>query len=188
VIQPSGSYPSPFGEQSRIERFFPQSRAQVQALSAVQTLAAVSFLVFAASSTGVMREEAGESVPYFWVALAGGVVAGAFIFLTAIVVWTLSRPATTESLPLLRALHDLAYLSGGPAHVLAIAVFLGGSSLAVFTTDVVSEWVAWVGFAGAAVSAGAVLPLVWYPASWLLPITRALLAAWILSICFETAT
>jgi hypothetical protein len=56
------------------------------------------------------------------------------------------------SLPVVRALHDLAYLAGALAHVLAIAVFLGASALAVFTTDVLSEWVAWLGLAGSAAS------------------------------------
>jgi len=129
VIQPSGSYPSPFGDQVQIERFFSESRPQVQALGAVQALVALSFLVFAASSTGVLQADAGEDASYFWVALAGGVVAGAFILLTAILVWALSRPAIAESPPVVRALHDLAYLAGGPAHALAVAVFLGASSL-----------------------------------------------------------
>ena len=115
VIQPSGSYPSPFGDQVQIERFFSESRPQVQALGAVQALVALSFLVFAASSTGVLQADAGEDASYFWVALAGGVVAGAFILLTAILVWALSRPAIAESPPVVRALHDLAYLAGGPA-------------------------------------------------------------------------
>jgi hypothetical protein len=188
VIQPSGSYPSPFGDQVQIERFFSESRPQVQALGAVQALVALSFLVFAASSTGVLQADAGQDASYFWVALAGGVVAGAFLLLTAILVWALSRLAIAESLPLVRALHDLAYLAGGPAHVLAVAVFLGASSLAVFTTDVLSEWVAWLGLGGAAVSAATVLAMVWHPAAWILPITRMLLAAWVLSICYQVAT
>ena len=37
--------------------------------------------------------------------------------------------AIAESPPLLRTVHDLAYLAGGPAHVLAVAVFLGANSL-----------------------------------------------------------
>ena len=111
VIQPSGSYPSPFGDQVQIERFFSESRPQVQALGAVQALVALSFLVFAASSTGVLQADAGQDASYLWVALAGGVVAGAFILLAAILVWALSRPAIADSLPLVRALHDLAYLA-----------------------------------------------------------------------------
>jgi hypothetical protein len=147
----------------------------------------VAFLVFAASSTALLHEEAGEKASYFWVALAGGVVAAAFILLTAILIWALARPATIASLPVVRALHDLAYLAGGPAHVLAVAVFLGASALAVFTTDVLSEWVAWLGLAGSAVSAATVLTMLWQPAVFVLPITRLLLAAWILSICYQAA-
>jgi hypothetical protein len=188
VIRPSGRYPSPFDDQAEIDRFFRTSRKEVGALAATQTLAALAFLAFAAASTGLLQEEAGVQAAYFWVALASGTVAGAFIIVTSILIWTLSRPSSGDSLPLLRALHDLAYLAGGPAHVLAVAVFLGASALAIFSTDVLSDWVAWLGLVGAAASATTLLTLIWYPAAWFLPLTRLLLAAWVLSICYQAVT
>jgi hypothetical protein len=108
--------------------------------------------------------------------------------LSATLVWSLSRPTTRESQPLLCTVHDLAYLAGGPAHVLAVAVFLGANSFAIFSTDVVSEWIAWRRIAGAGVSSLAVVTMVWHPAAWILPLTRGFLAAWILSVCAQVAT
>jgi hypothetical protein len=187
VVRPSAMYPSPFWSSPRIEQFFAENSASVRALGAVHTLIALSLLVFGTSATGLLREDAGESVPFFWAALGGVVVASACFMLSAILVWALSRPAIAESPALLRTVHDLAYLAGGPAHVLAVAVFLGANSFAIFASDVLPGWIAWLGIAGAGVSGLAVVTMLWHPAVWILPITRLLLAAWILSVCAEVA-
>jgi hypothetical protein len=187
VVRPSAMYPSPFWPRDRIEQFFAENRAQVRTLGSVHTLVALSLLAFGTSLSGLLRADAGESVPFFWAALGAVIVASAFFMLSGILVWALSRPATVESPPLLRTLHDLAYLAGGPAHVLAIALFLGANSAAIFATDVLPEWIAWLGVAGAAVSALAPITMLWYPAAWILPVTRLLLAAWILSVVVQVA-
>jgi hypothetical protein len=186
AIRTSAIYPSPFWPPARIEQFFAENRAQVRTLGSVHTLVALSLLAFGASLTGLLRADGGESVPFFWAALGAVIVASAFFMLSGIFVWALSRPVTLESPPLLRALHDLAYLAGGPAHVLAVALFLGANSAAIFATDVLPEWIAWLGAAGAGVSALA--PITMHPAAWILPVTRVLLAAWILSVVVQVAT
>jgi hypothetical protein len=188
AVRPSAIYPSPFWPSPRIEQFFAKNRAAVRALGAVHTLVALSLLLFGTSATGLLREGAGASVPFFWAALGGAIVASAFFMLSAILVWALSRPTIAASPPLLRTVHDLAYLAGGPAHVLAVSVFLGANSFAIFASDVLPDWIAWLGIAGAAVSSLAVVTMLWPPAAWTLPITRLLLAAWILSICVHVAT
>jgi hypothetical protein len=188
AVRPSAIYPSPFWPWPRIERFFAENSAEVRALGAVHTLVALSLLAFGTSVTGLLQQDAGKSMPFFWAALGGVIVASACLLLSGMLVWALSRPAILESPPLLRTLHDLAYLAGGPAHVLAVAVFLGANSFAIVASDVLPEWVAWLGIAGAGASSLAVVTMLWPPAAWILPITRLLLGAWILSICVQVAT
>jgi hypothetical protein len=188
VVRPPAMYPSPFWSSPRIEQFFAENSREVRALGAVHTLIALSLLAFGTSATGLLREDAGESVPFFWAALGGVIVASAFFMLSAIFVWALSRPSILESPPLLRTVHDLAYLAGGPAHVLAVAVFLGANSFGIFASEVLPDWIAWLGIAGAGVSALAVATMLWHPAAWILPLTRVLLAVWILSVCVRMAT
>jgi hypothetical protein len=187
AVRPSAIYPSPFWPRARIEQFFAENSAQVRALGAVLTLVALSLLSFGTSLTGLLRADAGKSVPFFWAALGAVILASAFFMLSGILVWVLSRPRTVESPPLLRAVHDLAYLAGGPAHVLAIALFLGANSAAIFATDVLPEWIAWLGAAGAGASGLAVLTMLWYSAAWILPVTRVLLTAWIVSVVVQVA-
>ena len=188
AIRPTAIYPSPFWPRPRVEQFFAENSAEVRALGAVHTFVALSLLSFGTSLTGLLREDAGTSVPFFWAALGGVIVASALFLLSGILVWALSRPAIAESPPLLHALHDLAYLAGGPAHVLAVAIFLGANSFAIFATDVLPEWIAWLGAVGGGVSALAVMTMLWHPAAWILPVTRMLLAAWVLSAVFQVAT
>jgi hypothetical protein len=188
AIRPTAIYPSPFWPRPRIEQFFAENSAEVRALGAVHTLVALSLLSFGTSLTGLLREDAGQSVPLFWAALGGVIVASAFFLLSGILVWALSRPAIADSPPLLGALHDLAYLAGGPAHVLAVGLFLGANSFAIFATNVLPDWTAWLGVAGAGLAGLAVVTMLWDPAAWILPVTRVLLAAWILSVCVQVAT
>jgi hypothetical protein len=188
AVRPSAMYPSPFWPWPRIEQFFADNSAQVRALGAVHTLVALSLLAFGTSVTGLLQQDAGKSMPFFWAALGGVIVASACFMLSGMLVWALSRPGIAESPPLLHTVHDLAYLAGGPGHVLAVALFLGANSAAIFATDVLTEWIAWLGAAGAAVSALAVTTMLWQPAAWILPFTRVLLAAWILSVVVQVAT
>jgi hypothetical protein len=127
-------------------------------------------------------------MPFFWAALGGVIVASACFMLSGMLVWALSRPWIAESPLLLRTVHDIAYLGWRPGHVLAVALFLGANSAAIFATDVLTEWIAWLGAAGAAVEALAVTTMLWQPAAWILPVTRVLLAAWILSVVVQVAT
>jgi hypothetical protein len=188
AVRPSAIYPSPFWPALRIEQFFAQNSADVRVLGAVHSLIALSLLSFGTSVTGLLRVDAGESVPLFWAASGGVIVASAFFMISGMLVWALSRPTIAESPPLLRTVHDLAYLAGGPARVLAVAVFLGANSAAIFATDVLQDWIAWLGAAGAAVSGLAVMTMLWHPAAWILPLTRMLLAAWVLSVVVQVAT
>lgn len=167
VIRPSDRYPSPFDDQTAIDRFFRASRKEVRALAATQTLAALAFLAFAAASTGLLQQEAGEQAAYFWVALASGTVAEAFIIVTSILIWTLSRPSSGDSLPLLGALHDLAYLAGGPS--------ARTSGCRLPRRECARDLQH-----GRALRLGRMART--------LPLTRLLLAAWVLSICYQAVT
>lgn len=59
----------------------------------------------------------GVTAPGATIALAGGLINAVMLTLSGLVQWMLSRP----TVPIVRALHDLSFLTGGVAHV----VFLG---------------------------------------------------------------
>ena len=112
-------------------------------------------------------------------ALGAGTLAAGFWLLTALLLWVLSRPEAVAAPGLVRVMHDLAYLSGGPAHVLALGVFLGAVAGALWGQSVLPRWIVWTGAAAAGLSLLAALSLLWEPASLLLPLGRGLGMLWV---------
>jgi hypothetical protein len=180
-ILPSSGYPSPFSPLAKIDQFFSDNRSTIRWQSLVLMLAGVALLTFVGSLIGVLRRIVGDHI-LMWVALGGGVLASGFAMLSGIVLWTLSRTETSALPALLRALHDLTYLAGGPAHVLAVSVFLFASSIVMWNLRFFPPWVRWLGVIGAAVSSLGAIGLVWRPATYILVASRAVLMAWSLGV------
>lgn len=180
-------FPSPFGSAAKIERFVVESQTEVRVLSVLHSLAAIALLTFAAGIAAFVRREMDEHDALPGLALAGGVLVAAFLQLAALSEWILVRDATRETPALVRALHDLTYLAGGPAHVLAFAPFVGAGSIAGMRTRQLTGWIGWLGIATAALSLLAVVALLWEPATFLLPLARSLTFAWILVVSLTMA-
>ena len=98
---------------SEISGYFAANGAEVRLLSFFHSLAALSLLAFAAYVSGL--EVSDESRRLSTLALSGGVMAAVFLVLSALLFWTLARPATANEPPLARSLADLSYLAGGVA-------------------------------------------------------------------------
>jgi hypothetical protein len=88
---------------------------------------------------------------------------------------------------LVRATFDLAFLTGGPAHVLWLAPFIGASSVAALTTPIFPRRVAWLGVAAATVSLLSVASLILEQAQYLLPIGRFGGFIWIIAVSVALA-
>ena len=182
----SAFYPSPFGPpfgpQTEVIDYFAANRPQVRAMSFVFALAALSLLGFVAFSAGMLADQAPDrrsALP--GLALGAGTLSAGFWLLTALLLWVLSQPEAVDAPGLLRAMHDLIYLSGGPAHVLTLGVFLGAVSTALWGQSVLPRWIAWTGAVAAILSALGVLSLLWEPATLLLPLGRGLAMLWVLA-------
>jgi hypothetical protein len=160
--------------------YFTANRAQVRAMSFVFALAALALLIFVAygselfADTPLARRSGLQGL-----ALGAGTLAAGFWLLAALLLWALSQPEATEASGLLRTLHNLVYVSGGPAHVLTLGVFLGAITAAQWNSSQLPRWITWAGAAAALFSVVSVLALLWEPASLLLPLGRGLSMLWI---------
>jgi hypothetical protein len=180
----SAFYPSPFGPpfgpQTEVTAYFAANRPQVRAMSFAYALASLSLLGFVAYGAGMLADRTParrSALP--GLALGAGSLAAGFWLLTALLLWVLSRPAAAAAPGLVRVMHDLAYLSGGPAHVLALGVFLGAVAAALWSGSVLPRWIVWTGAAAAVFSLLAALSLLWEPASLLLPLGRGMGMLWV---------
>ena len=183
----SDYYPSPFDAAADIQRYVAENRDELRVVGFFYALAAIALLGFAAFLSALVGRSAGEMGALPALVLGGGAVAAAFLMLSALCLWLLGREATAAEPGLVRALHDLTYLAGGPAHVAAFAPFLGGTSVAVRRSRVLPGWIAWLGIAAAVPSLPAVVALLWEPAAYLLPVARLLTYAWIFAVSIALA-
>lgn len=178
----SEPYPSPFDSLEAIEGFVRDNRPELRLLAFLYSLAAVALLGFTASVAAFVRRTGEEARALSALALGGAVLAVAFLLLSALASWLLARPMTSEEPALLRTVHDLVYLAGGPAHVLAFAPFLGAGSIAARKAGALPGWLTVLGFGAAGASLLSVTALLWEPSTFILPLGRVLAFAWIFAV------
>lgn len=159
IVLSTTRYPSPFDSAAAIERYFAENRSEERALSLVQTIAAMSLLIFSGYVAALVRRSTDGEGALPWLALAGGI-------------------AFSLSL-LLRAVHDLAYLAGGPGHVVAFAPFVAAASVAALRSGTLPAWIARLGLIAAVPSLLSALALVSEAAAYSLPLARMVTFAWI---------
>jgi hypothetical protein len=191
MVLPPEPYPSPFGAplgpQTDIARFFIEARPQVVLMSVMYSIAAIFLVCFVADVASRIWARAGTADTWGSLAMAGGVLAAGFWLLTAMLLWVLARPWTPEQPNLVRALHDLTYLTGGPAHVLTLGLFAAAGAVGLPRGEGAVGALRWAGLAGAAVSLVSVVALLFDPATLLLPVGRGLILVWIAGVAIWLA-
>lgn len=189
ILLPPEPYPSPFGPplgpQTDVARFFIEARQEVVLMSFSYAIAAIFLVCFVAYIASLVWRRGGITNAWGSLALGGGLLAAAFWLLAAMLLWVLARPWTPEQPNLVRAMHDLTYLLGGPAHVLMLGLFVAASAASLPRDVGIPNPLRWVGFAGAGFSLLSVIALLFDPASLVLPIGRGLAMLWIAGVAMS---
>jgi hypothetical protein len=174
------SYPSPLtATTEEIERYFRDGRDAVRVNALVQLAATVPLVVYGALAATRLRAT-GDRTAAPVVVAASATLSGACLALSAVTQWAMSRPHTLENGgTLLRALQDLAFAAGGPAHVLFLGVLVAGVCLAARPRHL-PTWITGLGAAAATLSGLSVLTLVFDRAAWVLPVARFPTFVWLL--------
>jgi len=115
------------------------------------------------------------------IALAGGLLASTFATLSALVQWILSRPGTVGEPGVVRPLHDLAFLAGGPAHVVALGLLLAGIAVPALIVGLLPRWLAIAGLVLAVVAELSTLTLLVPTLGATLPVARVAGMAWLIA-------
>jgi hypothetical protein len=182
VLEDLASYPSPLtATTGEVEDYFRDARDATRVNSFVQLAAAVPLLIYSAGSANCVRARSDRSaVPA--IALAAGSVSAACLALSAISQWALSRPHTLdEGGALVRALHDLAFMSGGPGHVGFLGVLVAAVSLAGWSGRYLPALITGLGGLVGVLSVLSVLTLLFDDAAYLLPVARFPTFVWLLA-------
>ncbi|MDN5857391.1 MAG: DUF4386 domain-containing protein [Pseudonocardia sp.] len=162
-----GVFPSPFSDPAVIERYVAGEPDAVVASAVFGLASAVALVLYAAAGAARVRDLAGERSDST-IALAGGTLAGGMLAGSALVQWVLTREPVRADVPLVRALHDLAFLTGGVGHVVFLGVLVAG--LAVLGQ--IPRALAIAGLVIAAVAGLSIVSLVWTGTAVLLPAAR----------------
>jgi hypothetical protein len=166
-----GVFPSPFGDPATIQSYFMLESDAVRASAVFLFSSAVPLAIYAATASSRLRT-LGVTAAGATIALAGGLISAAMLTLSSLAQWVLSRPAVRADAPLVRAFHDLSFLTGGVAHVVFLGLLLAGIAVPALLLKLLPRPLAITGLVIAAVSEAATVSLIWPSASVLLPVAR----------------
>jgi hypothetical protein len=175
------SYPSPLSATTaEVERYFRDTRDATRLNALVQLAATVPLLAYGAIAGNRLRAIGDRSAAPV-IAVAAATLSAACLALAAIGQWALSRPHTLqEGGTLLRALQDLAFMAGGPAHVVSLGALVAAVSVSASASRCLPRWIVALGGLVAILSALSILTLYFDVAAWLLPVARFPSFVWLL--------
>jgi len=173
-----GVLPSPFGSAASIGHYFQAHSGAVRASGIFGFASSVPLAIYAATASARLRQ-LGVTAPGATIALAGGLLSSAFLGLSGLVQWTLSQAPIRGDLALVRALEDLAFLTGGPAHVVGLGLLLAGIAVPSLILGLLPRPLAWFGLIIAALAELTTVVLIWPSMAPLLPIARFPALIWL---------
>jgi hypothetical protein len=178
-----GTIPSPFGSAASIQHYFLNHPDAAKASGTLAFASSVPLAIYAATASARLRQ-LGITAPGATIALAGGLLSAGALSLSGLLQWTLSRPAVRGDAPLVRALHDLAFLTGGPAHVVGLGLLIAGIAVPALILGLFPRTLAWVGLVIAAIAELSTIVLIWPSLAVLLPIARFPGLIWLVAAGF----
>jgi len=183
ILAGSGTFVSPFSPPREVATYFHDNPDAVRLASAFQFGSAVPLGIFAAT-VYARQLRLGVRVPGPAIGFFGGITASAFLMLSALLMWTLSRPEVTVDVTLTHALSFLAFISGGVAFVVGMGLLVAGIAVPALILGLVPRWLAWAGLVLAALSELGFLSMVLEPLQFLLPIGRFGGLLWLVTVGF----
>ena len=114
----------------------------------------------------------GVTAPGAVIALAGGLLAAAFLSLSGLISWTSSQVSAAAGPGLARALADLSFATGGAGFVVPFALLLAGISVPALILRLTPRPWAWLGLAVAVAAVLSTFTLLTATLDVLLPIER----------------
>ena len=178
----STSLPMPGAPAAEVARYYNDSQTAVLVVSTLQTLSAVSLIVFAGCVAAFVQRPAGETGVLPHMALSGGILAAAFLLLSVCLSVALVQVAAGGNLGHIDTLRELNFLAGGPVHIPLLGLFVGAASITALRAKALPRWIYWIGISAATLSLLSLTSLLWFPATLLLPLGRLLSFVWSVAV------
>jgi len=182
-----GAPPAPTSSAPTIYRYFSEHRSAVRLAAFLQFGAAIPLAIYAATVSARLHN-LGIRAPGATIALVGGVVSASFLAISALTTWVLSRPEIVTDHPVVRALWDFAFATGGPGHVVFLGLLLAGVAVPALFGRLLPRPAAIVGLVIAVVAQLSTLSLLNDGAAYLLPLARFPALIWLIAAGFMLPT
>jgi hypothetical protein len=180
ILAGGATYPSPYSSNGVVVGYFQANSGPVLIMALLQFAASLPLAIFAATSS-VRLNRLGVRAPGATIALVGGILASSSMALSAFLTWTLTRPEILAHGDLIRLVHDLAFMTGGPGFVVPTGLLIAGIAVPSLILRLLPRWLAWAGLIIAGIALVATLTVALPGLSILLPIVRFPAFAWLIA-------
>ncbi|MQA15599.1 MAG: hypothetical protein GEV09_15970 [Pseudonocardiaceae bacterium] len=168
----TGEIPRPDAPTVETARYF-LANGDLAALDAlVHSTAALLLVVFTGSLAALVRRVEPRPSGLAEVALGAGVLAAAFLTVSALLGGTLGAEQITGSPATVGALRQLSFFLGGAGHTAFLGMLVGAASLAAARANALPRWLTTAGLVSAIASILSLLSLVLAPTLLFIPVGR----------------
>ena len=181
-------YVNPYSSSKAVQDFFANSSHLIRVSTFFFFGSAVPLGLFTATVVSRLRF-LGVRAAGTYIALFGGFVASAGLGISALYSWVVSVPdVVSSSAPLVHALYFLSFLFGGVAFAVGFGLLAAGVSVTSYFRHLLPAWMVVLGMVVALAGELSSLSLIWYPASFLLPLTRFGGFLWLIAVAVGLPT
>lgn len=184
-IAGAGTMPPPYARADQVREFFTAAAPALGVASAVQLLAALALAVFTAVAWSRLTYLA-PNAPGPAIAAAGGGMAAAMLALTAGVQWVAVQAPVLEQDGVVRMLHHLMFVLGGPVHTAALGVLTLGCAVTSWFVGRIPRRLSQAGIVVGALAVLSGVALVSDVLTPLVPIGRFTAMLWLLAFAVLT--
>lgn len=170
-----------------VARYYDENRTSVLAAGSLQILSSLALLVFVAPVVALVHETAGKSGPLPALTSVGGRSAAGFLLASALLGLVLALTAGGLGLDLVGALRQMNFFTGGTLHVASLGLFVGTASIASREAKALPRWTSQLGILAAALAMLSLASLIWFPATYLIPLGRLLSFVWCVAVALVLA-
>nr|WP_253851743.1 hypothetical protein [Mycobacterium sp. 1423905.2] len=174
-----GLLPLPYGPAAAVVGYVRAEPVAVQIVATAVFASSVPLAVYAAGVAARLRA-LGAPGASTTLALVSGALASGALALTGLLGWTLSRADVSADAALVRALYYLAFLIGGPGHVVALGLLVAAIAVPGRRRSLLPGPLAWFGVLVAGTAELTTLVLIWPAVGPLLPVARVSALVWLL--------
>ncbi|WP_040837149.1 hypothetical protein [Nocardia brevicatena] len=187
ILAAGATFPSPYSDEAMIVDYFRSNTTPVLIGALLQFAASIPLGIFAATASARLNH-LGVRAPGPTIGLVGGILASTSMAISALITWTLTRPEILDHTELIRLLHDLAFITGGPGFIVPSGLLLAGIAVPGLIARLLPHWHAWAGLVIACLAMIATLTVAIGELSILLPVVRFPSLAWIVIAAFLLPT